>query len=211
MLETPRSEQCSANLLSRHVPDVSLLLRIHGPQVPDWCDIVLEPGVVADLPQRGGINFRPCPNLSSMVSLRLELPPADINMLKEMAPNQKSLLSPPPQQARGRNTTTPPTIMEDSSDLPNSDRRENTADGNFSSVPSLDPSAYPQNARGAIHRMINETVLDDEAFPADRLMAAQFLEEAGLTPPILLPETPKRCVPENLRLKFLNNSRAYRF
>ena len=91
VLGTPFSDQCSTNLISWDVPEAALLLRIHGAQLPDCKDIVLEPGVVGDLPQLGGGNFYPCPNLSSMCSLRLELPPADINTFKENAAKQEKL------------------------------------------------------------------------------------------------------------------------
>lgn len=61
VLEAPRSKQCSTNLISWSCPELAMLVQIHGPQVPGCSDIVLEPGVVADLPQLGGLHFWPPP------------------------------------------------------------------------------------------------------------------------------------------------------
>ena len=121
-----------------------------------------------------------------MSSLRLELPPADINTFKEMAVKQKKLHV-PPQQSRVEGSTLPPSILEEAPDLP-LPGQENSNEVSSSSA----PKEYPPTARGTMHRMLDETVLNDEAFPEERLRAAQFLEEAGLAPPIRLSPTPKR-------------------
>ena len=121
-----------------------------------------------------------------MVSLRLELPPADVNTSKQMAPKQKNLLV-PPQQPRVENTTTPPKIKEESSDLPPTGQ-ENATEPSASSAPKV----YPRNARGSTHRILGETVLNEEAFPEERVRASLFWGEAGLAPPIHLSETPRR-------------------
>ena len=79
IIETPSPDQCSASFLSWDAPEISTLHQTHGPQVPHWHEIISEPKVVGDLPQIGGSNFRPCPNHSSLVSLRFELPPSGPN------------------------------------------------------------------------------------------------------------------------------------
>ena len=108
ILETPYSDQCSTSLLAWHVPRVEDVVRLCGPQVPEWYEIVLQPKIVADLAQLGGSNFWPAPNNSSLCSLRLELPPADLNVFKEQRtkvtgkeeepskPLPKAPLTPPP-------------------------------------------------------------------------------------------------------------------
>ena len=72
VIETPKSDQCSTNMISWGVPEMAMLLRAHGPMVPEWHGIFPEPKIFADLPQLGGSNFRRCPTLSAMCSLRLE-------------------------------------------------------------------------------------------------------------------------------------------
>ena len=93
VLETPSSKQCSTCLLSWDLPEMASLSRIHGPQVPNWFDIVLEPKIVADLPQLGGFNFWPCPNNSSLLSLRSGWHPADLNQFK--IDSRQQALNPP--------------------------------------------------------------------------------------------------------------------
>ena len=199
VLELPHSKQCSTNMVCWDCPDVATLLRIHGRQVPEACDIILEPGIVGDIPQLGGINFWQCPTLSSLVSLRLELPPVDVNAFKETASKPKGLPPPshPPPRMKDRNLSMPFTIPEESTDLPVLEE-EGKAPTDHTAGSSNDPPDENVTKYQAMVSKLQETVSDQGAFPADRQKAAQYLEEFGLQPQISIPipdaQTPKRLV-----------------
>ena len=192
VLELPHSDQCSTNMVCWDCPDVTTLLRIHGRQVPEARDIILEPGVVGDLPQLGGINFWQCPTLSSLVSLRLELPPIDVNEFKKTASKPKVIAPPnPPPRMKDRNVSMPFTIPEESADLP---FLVGEAPADTSAGSSNDPPNSNDITRQALIQKLLQTSSDPGAFPSDRQKAAQYLEEFGIPSQTPIPdaETPKR-------------------
>ena len=104
IIEAPSSEQCSTCLLAWDVLDLPTLHQIRGPQVPRYHEIISEPKTVGDLPQIGGSNFWPCPNHSSLVSLRFELPPPDLFQFKRANTfPKKPTPDEPPTRIRDRN------------------------------------------------------------------------------------------------------------
>ena len=103
VLEAPRSEQRPTNFPAWRVPKLGDVIRPNGPQVPHWYEVVLEPDVVAGMPQLGGLNFWHGPPNTALVSLRLELPTTDINVFKEECNNPWILApaTPPPRMKGG--------------------------------------------------------------------------------------------------------------
>lgn len=165
IIEAPSSDQCSTSLLAWDAPDISILQQIHGPQLPRYHEIILEPKIVGDLPQIGGSNFWPCPNHSSLVSLRFELPPADLNQFKRDHTFSKKSM---PAETSTREVKWPQTntIPENSVvDHPPQD---------------MDSARLNQALRRECAiKILTATVQDVEAFPADRARAEQILLEAG--------------------------------
>ena len=189
VLETPSSKQCSTCLLSWDLPEMDFLTRIHGPQLPNWFDVVLEPKVVADLPQLGGSNFWPCPNNSALLSLRFELPPSDVNKFKSDSREQAEIQAAYEAQKAQRVLSATPTIFEGSTDMPPLPNQvnESASSSGQSNLPLL---TSPNTTRDSLILKLSNTVTDQGAFPNDRLLAAQYLQEAGAPIPTLRDDTP---------------------
>ena len=168
IIETPHSDQCSTSLLAWHVPRMEDVIRLSGPQVPEWYEVVLQPKIVADLPQLGGSNFWAAPNSSVLCSLRLELPPADLNVFKEECtkvtekkeePRPKAPLTPPPLM-KVIKVSSPTTVQGEPVHLP--------------SIPE-----NPSSTKEAMVAALTQTAQDVNAFPSDRVKAQMYLQEAG--------------------------------
>lgn len=134
--ECPHSPQASTNFVAWDLPEVPMLERTHGPQLPTWWEIVLGPKFVAELPQLGGYHFRTCPNNSSLPALRFGLPKSDfphfrLDCTQNTVKAIPAPLDPPPKMTTKSIAPAPrfkaaPTIPEE---------------GTFDQEPVLSPSA----------------------------------------------------------------------
>ena len=211
VLERPFSDQCPTNLLAWHIPSVGDAIRLIGPQVPEWWELTLEPQIVADLPQLGGLNFG-APPPSAHISLRLELPPADLNQFKEECTNPKpqpSAPDHPPPRMKDKLSAKTPTIFEDSTDLPPVSKGRFALKNNFIRCLSFLPLMYSaQNLynnefavtpKDLMCAQLIRTAQDTHAFPSDRAKAMMYLEEAGIST-IGTPLTPSLQCPRKFCL-----------
>ena len=125
-----------------------------------------------------------------MISLRLELPPADLNLFRgDVSKSENSGAALP--NSREQNLAPPPTILEDSPLLVPDARHVPVEDSKGSFSECGGAAFSTKQPREVLTQMLQGTVANDDAFPADRIRAAQYLEEAGETPQFRLPGTPR--------------------
>ena len=101
-----------------------------------------------------------------------------------------------PPRAREKNMLAPPlppTIYEESSDCPPlSGEVSNGAASSSNVLPHAEPIGTPMASREQVIAALRNTAQDDGSFQADRMRAAQYLQEDGVVAGDTIDPTPKR-------------------